>query len=64
MGNLAAMLTACRDSGLRIRVRHSVIIAEAKRSGGYLLEFPGGWRACYQNFAPVPARDPADMDDD
>ena len=64
---VADALSACRDAGLDIRLRHGVVMAAGKTGGGYVLPLPPGdrWQArtlTYDPFLVVPAM-PDDLED-
>lgn len=64
--NVTNALNACADSGLKIRNRHGIFMADGDIGGGYVLPLPDGrWTArtvTYDPLLPVTPR-PDDLDD-
>jgi hypothetical protein len=64
--SLADAMNAAADAGLDVRLRHGIVVAGSKTSGGYVLPLQDGrWQArtlAYDPFCPVPVL-PDDLDD-
>lgn len=57
----AAVLNSCAEAGVKVKMRHGVVLAEGRHGGGYVLPLPDGrWTVrtlTYDPLAPVPSDD-------
>jgi hypothetical protein len=50
----AAVLNSCADEGVKVKMRHGVILAEGPGGGGYVLPLPGGrWTVRTLTYDPL-----------